>query len=351
MPKPKVSVIVPVYNTEKYLKRCLDSLMGQTLKDLEIILVDDGSKEPCALLCDEFAQKDSRIKVIHKANAGAGFARNAGLAVATGEYIGFVDSDDFVDLQMYEKLYEAAVHYDADLVLSGVCYVSDNAGSEAQEYFTKTYFTEDTIFEKEGIQKLLLGIVGALPHEKDDSRYGLSVWKNLFRNSVIQENEILFLSEREVVSEDTIYMVDYIRYITRAVGVPGSYYHYCHNGSSISKSYNPRRIDGLPVFFRELEKHVANYTCEEAYEIYLKRLTQGFVRVACIKEIVHAREENIPFCQLQKRLKKLCASKMVRSALASYPWYRLPVKQAAFAFTMKYELYFFQKIMALLKER
>ena len=90
MAKPRVSVIVPVYNTEKYLKRCLDSILNQTLSDIEIIIVDDGSKEACALLCDQFAKLDSRIKVVHKQNAGLGFARNTGLSEANGEYVGFV---------------------------------------------------------------------------------------------------------------------------------------------------------------------------------------------------------------------------------------------------------------------
>ena len=91
---PKVSIIVPVYNVEKYLKRCVDSLVGQTLKDIEIILVDDGSPDGCPKMCDDFVATDSRIKVVHKPNGGLGSARNAGLEVAKGEYVAFVDSDD-----------------------------------------------------------------------------------------------------------------------------------------------------------------------------------------------------------------------------------------------------------------
>ena len=115
MAKPKVSVIVPVYNTEKYLKRCLDSILNQTLSDIEIIIVDDGSKEACALLCDQFAKSDSRIKVVHKQNAGLGFARNTGLSEANGEYVGFVDSDDYIEPMMYETLYAAAKNNGADI--------------------------------------------------------------------------------------------------------------------------------------------------------------------------------------------------------------------------------------------
>ena len=227
MLNPKVSVIVPVYNTEKYLQRCLDSLVNQTLQEIEIILVDDGSKEPCAALCDTWAETDPRIKVVHKINGGLGFARNTGMEAATGEYMGFVDSDDYIEPQMYEKLYEAAVKHDADLVISGISFVGGNTFSEGNECLPKSYFDQDTVFAGEGIQDLLLGVIGALPHEPDDSRYGVSVCKNIFRNALQKEKEIQFLSERKILSEDTLFMVDYIKQITRAVGVPGAYYCYC----------------------------------------------------------------------------------------------------------------------------
>ena len=116
---PKVSIIVPVYNVEKYLNRCIQSLLNQTLKDIEIIMVDDGSPDRCPQMCDNYAKKDNRIKVIHKQNAGLGYARNSGLEIATGEYIAFVDSDDFVNSQMYETLYNNAVSTKADVVYSG----------------------------------------------------------------------------------------------------------------------------------------------------------------------------------------------------------------------------------------
>lgn len=97
MSNPKVSIIVPIYNVEKYLDRCMASLLNQTLEDIEIIMVDDGSPDRCPKMCDEYAKKDSRVKVVHKKNGGLGYARNSGLDVATGEYVAFVDSDDYVD--------------------------------------------------------------------------------------------------------------------------------------------------------------------------------------------------------------------------------------------------------------
>ena len=115
--KPKVSIIIPVYKVEKFLTRCLDSVLGQTLKEIEIILVDDGSPDNCGNICDEYAAKDKRVIVIHKKNAGVSAARNSGLEVASGEFVGFVDSDDYVAATMFEDMYRQAVLADAEMAM------------------------------------------------------------------------------------------------------------------------------------------------------------------------------------------------------------------------------------------
>ena len=112
-----ISVIVPVYNVEKYLRQCLDSVLAQTYRELEIILVDDGSTDGSGAICDEYATRDSRIKVVHQQNGGLSSARNAGLDLATGEYVAFVDSDDYIHETMLELLYQALVENNADTVI------------------------------------------------------------------------------------------------------------------------------------------------------------------------------------------------------------------------------------------
>ncbi len=114
-----ISIIVPVYNVEKYLRKCIDSIVNQTYKNLEIILVDDGSTDDSGKICDEFAEKDGRIKVIHKENGGLSSARNAGLEIAAGKYLGFVDSDDYIAQDMYESMYAAINEFDADIACCG----------------------------------------------------------------------------------------------------------------------------------------------------------------------------------------------------------------------------------------
>ncbi len=115
-----ISVIIPVYNVEKYLDRCIQSVVGQTYKNLEIILVDDGSPDNCPAMCDEWAKRDSRIKVIHKENGGLSDARNVGIAVATGSFIGFVDSDDYISADMYQLLYDRMLTDDCDISVCGI---------------------------------------------------------------------------------------------------------------------------------------------------------------------------------------------------------------------------------------
>lgn len=112
----KISIIVPCFKVEKYLERCLDSLRNQMLQEVEIILVDDGSPDRVPQICDEYARRDSRIKVVHKENEGLGYARNSGLNIASGDYVAFVDSDDFVELNMYQTLYDEAQKENADVV-------------------------------------------------------------------------------------------------------------------------------------------------------------------------------------------------------------------------------------------
>ena len=132
-----VSVVLPIYGVEKYLDRCVTSIVNQTYSNLEIILVDDGSRDNCPQMCDAWAEKDSRIKVVHKANAGLGMARNTGIENATGEYICFFDSDDYVALDTIEKAYALAKKEASDLVIFGLSRVDRN-GTVVKTYIPQT---------------------------------------------------------------------------------------------------------------------------------------------------------------------------------------------------------------------
>ena len=145
MSQALISVIIPVYKVEKYLDRCLESIVNQTYKNLEIILIDDGSPDNCPAICDEYAQKDSRIKVIHKANGGVSSARNKGIDVATGDYIGFVDSDDWIEPDMYETLIKNAEQYNSDISRCSYVISESMSGQTSKSQDNGTIFLEDSI--------------------------------------------------------------------------------------------------------------------------------------------------------------------------------------------------------------
>ncbi len=352
MPQPKVSVIVPVYNAEKYLERCVNSLKNQTLHDIEIILVDDSSTDSSLEICKEMAMEDSRIKVIHKENEGAGKARNAALEIVTAEYIGFVDSDDFVTSDMYMTLYEKAQNYNSDLVMSGVLFVDGNMFSKDGACIRKVYFDEDTHFDtKESLKQLKMGIVGALPEDYDDSKYGMSIWKNLFKTEIIKKNAIHFESEREMLSEDALFMIDYISCIDKATGISEAFYHYCRNEDSISKSYKKDRFEKSLIFVNEVEKRFNEDIDRDEYQIYIHRFWQAMCRVLCSQEIMNAKYNNIKYNNLKKSLNAVCTHSMTIDALKAYPIKTLPLKQRVFAWAMKYRLYFLLKVLVGLRSK
>lgn len=244
--KNLVSIIVPIYNVEEYLDRCMDTLVNQTLKDIEIIMVDDGSPDNCPKLCDEWAKKDNRIKVVHKKNGGLADARNAGLAVATGKYIAFVDSDDFVKTDMYENLYNEVEKKQADTIYCGF-----------YKYWTKDKIREfrnvdrTTIFEGNVLTEFSLDFVGSPTSEKKDWKYEMSVWHSLYSNDIIQKHHIRFRSEREILSEDIVFQELYLPHAKKVVYVSEPYYYYCfnNNGSLTHAKYNPNRYSRMMALF------------------------------------------------------------------------------------------------------
>lgn len=240
---PKVSVIVPIYNVEKYLDRCMESLLNQTLKDIEIIMVDDGSPDNCPEMCDEYARKDSRVKVIHKKNAGLGLARNSGLEVATGEYVSFVDSDDFTDVDAYRSLYENAQKRNADVVYAGfLMQHSDNTESEC--------FVLDKEWKGKEINTFLKSLIyDSLP---DKEKIWMSVWNAIYKRKVIENNNIRFLSEREYLSEDVVFHTMLLPLCRKVVCIPKTFYHYCYNGTSLT--HCNFKLEKIACNFRLYEK-------------------------------------------------------------------------------------------------
>ncbi|HLT88881.1 MAG TPA: glycosyltransferase [Sphingobacterium sp.] len=230
---PKISVIVPVYNVEKYIDRCIKTLLNQTLIDIEIILVDDGSPDNSPVICDQYAEGDQRVKVVHKANGGLGYARNSGIEVATGEYIAFVDSDDYVDTNMYKTLYEVAKDNNSDLVFCGF-----NRELKKGKFFPVSECKELVQHEgNEEIGKLLLDFIASKPNVSVERKYAMSVWHGIYKLEIIKENNIRFVSEREYASEDLPFQIDFFKKANKINFIPDIFYYYCFNDSSLTKTF------------------------------------------------------------------------------------------------------------------
>lgn len=271
--RPKVSIIVPVYNTLKTLEKCVKSLLNQTLENIEIILVDDGSPDGAGELCDTYLF-DKRIKVIHKKNGGLSSARNAGIQIATGEYIGFVDSDDYVSEQMFEKMYFQVVVANADV---GICahYTVGSTGETKEHYFENM----PNILEKADIQEyLLLPLIG--PETGKNTSLEGFVCRNIYKNEIIKS--ILFESERVYFAEDVVFNLEVYEKCNKVCIINECLYFYLYNEESLSNRYR----EGVSVLLENLllweKQYLRSHSLTEAgiHRLYATGIKFVFFSIA-----------------------------------------------------------------------
>ena len=213
-----ISVIVPVYNSEKYLEKCIKSICNQTYKELEIILVDDGSTDSSPVICDNLAMIDDRIKVIHKSNGGSTSARNAGLNVSRGEYIGFVDSDDWIEPKMYETLLDVCLENNAQIAVGNYCIER----GEITEYVNLCI--PQGIYSHSDSEKT---IVNNLFYAADGRSKGISpaLWDKLFLRDLLFDYQFK-VDERTKYAEDDICVYSCLLDAERVVFLESVFYHY-----------------------------------------------------------------------------------------------------------------------------
>lgn len=256
----KISVIIPIYNVECYLKKCLDSVINQTYNNLEIILIDDGSPDKCGIICDEYAKNDSRIRVIHKKNGGLSAARNDALKLVTGKWISFVDSDDYCELDLYEKILPLAVEHDADIVLYGI-YRGTVTGEIPVHPFSKEFVTENKEFISELQQSALNGRYTPISTSKWCQGYP---WDKLFKASLILDNRLEF-STKVRANEDVIFNIHAFQFAKKIVYVDSLLYHFCFNPNSIGKKFTPDRVKVDMAVYSELFDIGKRYGLSDSY--------------------------------------------------------------------------------------
>ena len=253
---PKISVIVPVYNVEKYLSRCIDSILAQTFMDFELILIDDGSSDNCGKICDEYAEKDGRIKVIHKRNGGVSQSRNCGLELSTGDYIAFVDSDDYIKEDCFEVLYHNMVDYGYDCVSIGFSIVDSN------------YQEKKTILHNP-VEYLLNNEEEIIDHITNYvllGKTGWEIWARLFRADIIKKNNLIMCETCANYAEDLGFYLAYLLYCKRIRNLNYvGYYYYLRDNSMMRSSKNNVKLNAMnevsKCYYQYIIKYNNGFAC------------------------------------------------------------------------------------------
>ena len=242
-----VSIIVPVYKTEQYLSRCVNSILNQSYSNIEIILVDDGSPDDCPRLCNEFEEKYSNVKVVHKKNGGLSSARNAGLDVCKGNYISFIDSDDFIEKNFIRRLYESLKKFNADVEMVQYAQVT----SESDLPYVKPQ--KEKVYKNNDVEKAFLKL-------KIDS-----VCVGLYRAEVLEKQRFI----EGKTSEDIPFNFDVFRKIKTFIYIPEKRYYYYYNPESISNG----PLDKNMLNYLEFRKEICEYYSTKPLE--LKRMSEA----------------------------------------------------------------------------
>lgn len=282
----KVSIVIPVYNAEKYLDRCIRSVTSQTHPSLELILVDDGSTDRSSEICGEWANRMEWIRVIHQNNLGAGYARNTGLKHATGEYVLFVDSDDYIAPATVEKALQLAQQEQAEVVTFGFCDINRN-GRIRQQMIPRM---EQTTFSGAEVQELLLtSLLGPDTHSGYKTSLHPSVWLSLYSMELLRRTGLEFVSERDVISEDIYFLLCLYKDVRRVSILSEALYYHCENPESLTHTYRKDRYPQIKYFY-----DVSMETCNRLN--YSDAVKTGLAypylsnTIAAMKMIVTARE-------------------------------------------------------------
>lgn len=327
---PKISIIVPVYGVERYLKRCIDSLINQTFKDIEIILVDDKSPDKCPDMCDEYALKDKRIQVIHKEqNEGLGFARNTGLEFAKGEYITFVDSDDWVETDTYNIVLDECTSNNLDICFFRHRRVDDN-GISYQDIFDKSILD---FFTNEDAKQVLLNMIDNTTHKT--SNIFCSVCCAVYKKTII--DKLKFHSERDMASEDLLFHLELLPNVSRIRILPNVLYNYYFNSNSISTTFGQKKLNRMIKLLDYLKTELPIIFPNGEYKDSLT----GYILMTFKVILRFESWSNISLLAKRKRIKDVCSMEICQLLYSSSTVKKYSMKDKLIVFCMKYRISLF----------
>lgn len=339
MNEPLVSVIVPVYNTEAYLKECVDSIVNQTYQNLEIILVDDGATDGCPEICDEYVLEDRRVRVIHKENAGASKARESAILVAKGSYIMFVDSDDWLELDTIESCIEVAETNKDECVLFG--YVKEYAD---KKIYNPLFEKDIRYIGSEAENKIHRRLVGfrkeELQHpEKIDNLSTL--WGKLYKAEIAKKGRVI--SEREVgTSEDTLFNMYALEGCSSVSYINRCFYHYRKsNCQAMTMQYKPELYEKWKKLYGYFEEYIYQLEKQELYQkVFLNRVACGMIGLG-INEVTASHD----ILEKRRRIKLILNDPLYKKAFHELDYACCPIKWKLFFLMCKKQYAFPLSVM------
>lgn len=302
----RVSIIIPIYNAEEHLAKCVDSVLGQTEKNIEIILVDDGSKDNSLEICNAYAKQDKRIRVIHQENAGASAARNKGILLARGEYIGFVDSDDWIDCEMYKSMLNEAHKTDADVVMCDARTVYDDGKTQAD---TITQLPGNRILKKSDFTpSLLLEMAGSACR---------CIYKNNRYNDKRQKHNALLFPLSVKFSEDRIFNLYAFGQANKVAYIKEVFYNRYMNNKSAVHRFHEDYFEAYKKAADSIKQaiHYAWQNNDELQRAYLGQLISGAIGSICN---YYYKTSPLTAMEKKKMVKRLCEDIQLQTAIKSY---------------------------------
>ena len=296
---PKISIIIPIYDKKRYINKCLDSILEQTYKEFEVILIDDGSTDGSAEICDDYKEKDKRIKVIHIENAGVSNARNIGLDFAKGEYVQFVDSDDYLDVSMLEELVKITEKYNPSIIISGISKVNHNE-----------VLIKEILPKLNGIKNKSEMLQNFAQEQFETGIYGC-ISNKLIKRDIIEKINLRFNTKIKLAEDFDFYLALYNE-VFSIYFCDKSYYFYLQNAenSSINIYKNNDYMVQIKIALKEKYLLISNGSLNENNKKYVERVISNFV-------ICYVYENfNWYFSENRNILKKLYANKEILKSLA-----------------------------------
>lgn len=329
-----ISVIIPVYNVEDYLSECINSVLGQSYRNFEILLIDDGSTDKSGLICENYARKYKNISVFHKKNSGLGLTRNYGLNRAKGKYITFIDSDDYIKRDYLKKLISPVlVDSSIDTVIGGFTQVDNNG----KQLYSEKY--DHQVYKKEKVkEKLFPRMLGSLPDVRDSIKP--TVWNCLYSKKLIVDFDLKFVSERRFISEDVVWDSDYFSVAKKVIIIDSMDYYYRYNSESLSRKYDATRFSRIVIFYNYMDRKLEKMKLGNEARLRLKKGL--FVAIAvCI-----AQTNKLPIFNSLKEINRMCKNEIVDNYIKNYPINKLKLKQRFFVYLVKNKCSFMLAILS-----